>query len=120
MGLFPLFAQAAKKGSISLLDPRIAWSIVGLAVVLILGAILIALVDRWRRRPGADTILPSDQLESFRVLYERGEISEDEYNRIRTRLLNEIKGKPKAAPAAPKAPPIVSEAPPPPPDAPTD
>ena len=70
---------------------------------------VIALVDRWRRRTQSDTLRPSDQMAQFRTLYERGELSAEEYDRIRglltERLVREMEGVPGGEAAKPPAPP---------------
>jgi hypothetical protein len=69
--------------------------------VLLLGALVLYYADRWRRRQFSDDRSTSDDLTSFRVLYERGELSQTEYDRIRNRLAGKIKreaaGPPKPA-----------------------
>jgi hypothetical protein len=74
-----------------------------LAAALIVGAVVIVLVGRWRK--GSATLGPtaSDQLAQYRALYERGEISEEEYKKLRSLLGGEIRknldvpGRPPAA-----------------------
>jgi len=53
-----------------------------LAGALLLGALVIALVSRWRRA-GADRLTPGEQLSRFRSLYEEGAISREEFERLR-------------------------------------
>lgn len=56
-----------------------------LVAVLVLGAIVLARLDRWRKRmTGPEEI--EDTLSAFRLSYEEGEISEEEYKRIRAKL----------------------------------
>jgi hypothetical protein len=64
-------------------DPRLLGAGLVLVVLLLLGALVIAWVDRWRRRPSQVRLDPRDQLAHFRTLYEDGEISAEEFNRIR-------------------------------------
>jgi len=54
------------------------------------GALIIALVRRWHR--GNQTLGPSasDQLADCRKLYEQGDISEEEYKRLRAVLSGEL------------------------------
>jgi hypothetical protein len=55
---------------------------------LLLGAILVALVGRWRRRQEAkEDLSPGAQLAQYRSLYEAGTISREEFERLRN-LLN--------------------------------
>lgn len=58
---------------------------------LLLGALVIAWIDRWRKRVNTDKITPTEQLSNFRSLYERGELSREEYDRIRSRLSQKIR-----------------------------
>ena len=58
-----------------------------LVVVLLLGAALVARLDRWRKGmlgPGPAAV---DNLATFRLSYEQGDLTEDEYKKIRTRLM---------------------------------
>ncbi len=81
----------------------------GLIAALLVGALVILFVDRWRKRPSEQRFTSGDQLAHFRELYEEGEISREEYDRIRGRLQERLRkemdvpGTP-AAPAAPPTP----------------
>jgi hypothetical protein len=57
-----------------------------LAGGLLLAAVVIALVSRWRRRAGDECLTPTDQLAHFRSLYERGAISAEEFQQVRALL----------------------------------
>ncbi len=52
---------------------------------LLLGAIIIAAVSRWRRREG-QRLSANDQLAHFRSLYEKGTLSAEEFTRLRALL----------------------------------
>ena len=68
-------------------SPRLWWAtFILIAVALIFGLVVIYLTDRWRRRSGQTRMSTGDQMAHFRELYEKGEISADEYNRIRQHL----------------------------------
>jgi hypothetical protein len=56
---------------------------------LLAGAIVIAAVSRWRRR-GGEPLTPGDQLAHFRSLYEDGEISAEEFARLRAMLTGPV------------------------------
>jgi hypothetical protein len=57
-----------------------------MAGALLVGAVVIALVGRWRKNE--DKPLSTDaQLGHFRSLYERGEISAEEYQTLRAAIL---------------------------------
>jgi hypothetical protein len=81
--------------------PRVLIAGLYLAGALLLGAILIALAGRWRRRSGDSPPHPDTQLAHFRSLYERGAISAEEFNRLRDALLGHSPRKPAAGPPAP-------------------
>ena len=65
-----------------------------LVAVLLIGAAILARMDRWRRRM-TDQNEAVDTLSAFRLSYEEGEISEEEYKRILAKLTG-------AKPAPPK------------------
>ena len=100
---------------ISFLDRRILLPTLLLCVALLVGAGIVAWVERWRKRQDRTALTPHDQLASFRVLYEQGQMSEEEYQRVKARLTAKIK--PKAPPAAPPSE-NITELPPAPPDPP--
>lgn len=58
-----------------------------LAAALLVGAIVIALLGRWRRgRAAEEDCSPGAQLAHFRSLYEAGTISQEEFERLRSLL----------------------------------
>jgi hypothetical protein len=73
-------------------DPRteaawkIFWTIVVLIVVVIIVGGLIMFLTRWIKRSNAAAKTFGDDRTSFKVLYERGELTEEEYQKIRARL----------------------------------
>lgn len=89
--------------------------------VLLVGAWFIARVDRWRKRQMEDADDAPDQMMSFRALYERGELSKEEYDRVLRRMAERAGAKPKPVPATAAEPPAAPEPPatqePPPPPA---
>ena len=60
----------------------------GIVAVILVGAGVIELTKRWRKRPYHAKMSASEQLAQFREQYERGEIKPEEFERIRA-LLNE-------------------------------
>jgi hypothetical protein len=96
-----LLAQAepaAPKRSDPFLQRGEDWLLVGLmAGALIFGALVVWFVDRWRKRITSDDRAAGEELTSFRAMYERGEITEEEYNRLRTKVATRVKPKPAAA-----------------------
>jgi hypothetical protein len=70
-----------------LMDPRLIWATLALVGILLLGALAIWWVDRWRKRSLEREEASVDaQLAQFRELYDRGALSADEFNRIRDLL----------------------------------
>jgi hypothetical protein len=102
------------------------WVVVlSLAGALLLGAVAVWVVDRWRKKAALDEQRAGEELTSFRALYERGEITEAEYARLRAKVAERVKAKvaPPAAPAAeppaaPGLPPSANGSPPAPPSTP--
>jgi hypothetical protein len=65
------------------MDPRLLWATLGLIGCLLLGALIIWWVDRWRKRSREAEDSSGDQLAHFRELYEQGNLSAEEFERIR-------------------------------------
>jgi hypothetical protein len=65
------------------MDPRLVWATLGLIGVLLVGALIIWWVDRWRKRSQEALDSSGDQLAHFRELYEQGNLSAEEFERIR-------------------------------------
>jgi hypothetical protein len=89
-----------------------------LAGVLVLGGVFIARVDRWRKRQMEHLDETPTQMTSFREMYESGEISREEYDRVLRRMAERVGAKPRPvqAPAVPPEPePPATQEPPPPP-----
>ena len=97
-----LLAQAEKPPA---LDWRLVWATLGIVAAILIGAAIIALVDRWRKRPFQEKLSASDQLAQFRLLYERGQLKPEEFERIRALLTERMKKELEASAAAvPKEP----------------
>jgi hypothetical protein len=109
-----LFAQAEAepapaKRSEPFLQKGEDWVLVGLlAAALIGGAVVLLVVDRWRKRAMIEEKKSGEELTSFRAMYERGEITEEEYTKLRQRVAERVKKAPAApppnGPAAPAGP----------------
>ncbi len=54
--------------------------------VLLVGAIVFWAVKRWQQRTREDTSSPADQLTQFRELFDEGDLSAEEFARIRGKL----------------------------------
>jgi hypothetical protein len=93
-----------------------------LAGVLVLGGMFIARLDRWRKRQMEEVDESPTQLMSFRTMYERGELSKEEYDRVLRRMAERVgarsrlptKQAPASVPTEPD-PPATQEPPSPPP-----
>jgi hypothetical protein len=76
--------------------------------VLLLGAVVIARLDRWRKRQMEEAVDYDDaaqQAGTFRAMYERGELSKEEYDRVLRRVAERVGISPKPVPATTAAPP---------------
>jgi uncharacterized membrane protein len=67
------------------LPPDLILAYLALAVTLLLGLVLLVAVDRWRKRV-SQAPPTGDQLDYLQELYDKGEISQEELDRLRTRL----------------------------------
>lgn len=84
---------------------------VGLLVGALLGgAVVLFVLDRWRKRQMVETQHAVESLTSFRAMYERGEITEAEYQVVRDRMAGRVKREVAAAnPAAAIPPPVMGD-----------
>jgi hypothetical protein len=63
-----------------------------LALALLVGAAVLALMKRWRQRVSNPTVPDaSEQLARFRALYEQGAMSEEEFNQVRAVLGGQLR-----------------------------
>jgi len=72
-------------------DSRLVIYSLCIVAILLLGAFVIAWVNRWRRGADSNGLSPSDQLTQYRSLYEEGEISQEEFDRLRALLGRRIR-----------------------------
>ena len=106
-----LLAQGAKL--------EFLWATLALVGTLLLGAVMLAMLERWRKRTATEGISAGDQLTHFRKLYDEGTISKEEFERIRTQLAGdlrkelEVKPQTEAASAPPTTPEVRTMPPPP-------
>jgi len=94
------------------------WLVAALVGAMLLGAILLSWIERWRKRQMSDgPVGDVKQLGGYRAMLERGELTQQEYDRIKhkeaRRLRNKIVAKPEPEPQAPSPQPAVQEPPPP-------
>lgn len=74
------------------------WVAVGLLIVILLGgAIALYFTDLWRKRQLSPDQETTESLTTYRTMFERGELTETEYQAIRDQLAAQMKG------AAPRA-----------------
>jgi len=106
----PVLAQRDPADMIS--NPEFLWLVGALIATLLVGAFVLSWVERWRKRQL--TGAPANELEqisNYRQMFERGELSKEEYDRIKAkealRMRDKIAGKPAApSPSAPAAKPV--------------
>lgn len=83
------------------------WTMLLLMGVVLGAGVLIMFLTKWVKRIGSQKTLGDDGI-SFRVLYERGELTEEEYQKIRARLGQKLRqdlnvpAPPSAAPNPPQ------------------
>src|SRR4051812_1819448 len=71
--------------------PEILWATGGLVGALLVGAVVVLLVDRWRKKGLAPAGKSADELTEYRKLFDSGEITEDEYKKLRAQLADRVK-----------------------------
>jgi hypothetical protein len=90
-----LFAQLGRSdGNDPLRRPEVIWGTAGLALALLAGALLVYLADRWRKSNGKRAADTSQELTEFRRMYENGEITQEEYVKLRDRVAQRVKAPP--------------------------
>lgn len=109
----PLFAMTRE-------ERLILWVGV-LMAALVVGGIIIARLDRWRKRQMQEQDDAVEHVGSFRAMYERGELTKTEYEKVLWKMAEKAGAKPKPVPATtptpPAAEPPATEEPPPTPQA---
>ncbi|QDU18207.1 SHOCT domain-containing protein [Urbifossiella limnaea] len=92
--LLSLFAQAGGKPPGTPWEkPELLYASLAIAAALLAGGVVIYFVDRWRKSglaPG--TADGAAELTGFRGMLERGEITEEEYARLRQKAAARLKG----------------------------
>jgi hypothetical protein len=76
------------------LGGRLLWAALPLVGALLLGALVLYLIDRWRKRTAAaeqGARAPNDQLSLFRSLYEQGEMSREEFESVKALLAGQLR-----------------------------
>ena len=71
------------------------WLTIGLLMAILLGgAVVLSLVERWRKRQAEPAREGIGGLSLYRQMYDDGELDEEEYRVIRDRFAKRLKGKP--------------------------
>jgi hypothetical protein len=95
-----LLAQAGRSDPFR--QPEVIWGTAALGLALLVGAFAIWMVERWRKK----SMTPTDalaELTDFRGMFERGEITQDEYARLREKVARRAKAAPAASPPTARA-----------------
>ncbi len=79
-------ANAGLRGRPRILDARFLWATLAFLAAVAVGYLVIVWVDRWRKRPVQYQLSAEDELAQYQALYERGELSQGEFERLRTLL----------------------------------
>jgi hypothetical protein len=103
MWAFTLLAESPQGDPLR--QPEIIWGTVALMGALLLGAAVLHIVDRWRKKSETGSPDSTSALTDYRGMFERGEITEDEYIRLRDKVARQVKApaKPPVAPQTPDA-----------------
>ena len=78
----------------------IFWPLIVLGAIVVAGIILVVWMDRWRKRPTEVSLTPAEQMAGFQELYDRGELSQQEFDRIKAKLNKNIVTEPPVPPQA--------------------
>lgn len=71
-------------------EPEVIWGTAGIAVALLAGALVIWFVDKWRKKAAAPQDA-TEELSGFRGMLQRGEITEEEYARLRNKVATRLR-----------------------------
>jgi len=97
---------------------QIVWASLALVGALVVGAILISAVERWRKRSASAGLTAGDQLSHFRRLYDQGVLSKEEFEQIRAQLADKLREEMQVQGAPPAQADVPGAAPPAPPEPP--
>ena len=78
----------------------ILWPLLILTALIVVGIVVVVWMDRWRKRPVEIRLSPAEQLAHFQQLLDRGELSQQEFDRIKAKL---NRGIPTTPPVPPQA-----------------
>jgi hypothetical protein len=92
---------------------RFLWPTLALVGALLAGAVIIALFERWRKRPPNEGLSAGDQLSHFRNLYEQGAMSKEEFEAVKVQLSGKLRDELKLTPPPAESPPTAEPTQPP-------
>jgi hypothetical protein len=72
-------------------DPWLLWVTLALIAFILISAVVLVWLDRWRKRTGSERLSAQEQLASFRELYAQGQLSKEEFERIRATLAPQLR-----------------------------
>lgn len=70
---------------------ELLWAFLPLVGALLLAAVILSWAKQWRKRTTPAPCTANEQLAHFRTLYERGELTPIEFERIRARLAEQLR-----------------------------
>jgi hypothetical protein len=73
------------------LKVELLWAFLPLVGALLLAAVIISWAKQWRKRSTPEPGTANDQLAHFRTLYERGQLSPAEFERVRALLAERLR-----------------------------
>jgi hypothetical protein len=111
MWILALFAEAGGAEKDPLRQPEVIWGTVAIIVILLLGALAIHFADRWRKQSAPSAKDTAVELSDFRGMFDRGEITADEYAKLRDKVAQRVKTQTK--PPVPPESPAPNSLPPP-------
>ena len=87
------------------------WWSLALAGTLLLGAMILLVVERYRKRAANRDVSAGDQLTHFRELYNQGSISKEEFEKIRSQLAGDLRKELNLGPSPASAPTHLGDSP---------
>ena len=87
-----LLAAPDPKGVLQ--DSDFLWLVGAIVVTLLVGAVAMSFVERWRKRQLTDTgVSEIDEITNYRAMYENDELTKEEYDKIRRKEAERLKAK---------------------------
>lgn len=99
MSSLSLLAEGGRPSGSPFSQPDLIFGTMMLAGALLVGAGVVYAMDKWRKRSAQpSTNEAGGDLSGFRAMYERGEITEEEYTRLRQKIAARVKAPPVTPP----------------------